>query len=162
MQYAPCPADSGYVAEYYPPQPPCPASIQPPTPRICIHAPQVETARDPPRITADIQTVDDQLSLPGNEPFGEIMRRVRRFDKPPELGGWYPRPPHPRWDRKDKHPNRGHTNAKTTRTTGLECAGEISHMAAKKKKLGIALRGAHLKQPRYRCFLFFFRSFIFG
>ena len=50
LQQAPCPDDSGNIAEYYHPQHPSPASIHPPTPRICIQAPQVEQARPPPAL----------------------------------------------------------------------------------------------------------------
>ena len=48
---------------------------------------------DTPHITADLDIIDDQLHLPDSAPFGEIMRRVRCFDKSPANGGWYPRPP---------------------------------------------------------------------
>ena len=72
---------------------PCPVAPPCPVPRIAIRPPKQALPCDIPRITADIQTTDDQLQLPEDAPFSELMRRGRRFDKSPELGGWYSRPP---------------------------------------------------------------------
>ena len=41
----------------------------------------------------DIATVEEQLSLPPNPKFTDLLGRARKFDLSAPQGGWHPRPP---------------------------------------------------------------------
>ena len=44
-------------------------------------------------MTVKMDLISAQLSLPPIPTYGQFVRRIRDFDKPPHMGGWLPRPP---------------------------------------------------------------------
>ena len=41
----------------------------------------------------DIASIEEQLNIPHNAQFGDLVYRARTFDKPVNVGGWHPMPP---------------------------------------------------------------------
>ena len=68
---------------------------------------QYQHAHDPliPRLAyeageprnADISCIEEELGMPRNPKFTDLLNRARVFDQPEAMGGWHPRPPPTPW-----------------------------------------------------------------
>ena len=72
-------------------------------------------------VARDIATIEEQLALPPNAKYEDLVFSARMFDRPASSGGWHPRPPH---------------------TVGPHSAGAITVGPTGERRSNLSLKGA--------------------